>query len=500
MTKHSNDNYDNDEGCGGGVDMNPPPPAAATALTPPRSNRRSNNTNASASSTAPVETPIASIRRSTARSMSHQQQHLQQQNHGGFISTPKRGDDCSSSQQLQQVVYSPLHEPKIAFDELSDSLHDYRPQLFSPKIPTSTGNANRGRLVMKSAVEEGAAVANAVAEEEKEAAVGLDEEVEVEKQGTDDEIYCRNGDGYNEHVVNDDVDVSLKVQRTHEQQQQNDNGDEDDVEMMDVDEREYEEEEEEEEVYEDDDATAEEEFDPYLFMHHVPPKTDYASLLQHLPKVPPKSKESPYYTLVLDLDETLVHCTVDEKLCKNPDLIFNVDFNGMSYTVYAKKRPFLVSFLQRISKAFEIVVFTASQSVYANALLDKIDPNGELIKHRIFRESCLPVHGNYLKDLTVLGPSRPLCASILVDNSPHAFAYNIDNGIPIESWFDDSNDRELLKLELFLQEHILSRENVVDVRDVIRKEFDMKTKILEHVTFIRALAASRGHHPRNWTS
>ena len=57
--------------------------------------------------------------------------------------------------------------------------------------------------------------------------------------------------------------------------------------------------------------------------------------------------------------------------------------------------------------------------------------------------------------------------SLLVDNSPHAYSYHTDNGIPIESWYDDDADTELLKLIGFLK-NVQSAE---DVRPIVREHF-----------------------------
>jgi len=126
--------------------------------------------------------------------------------------------------------------------------------------------------------------------------------------------------------------------------------------------------------YEDDNSEIEEEFNPYLFIKRLPSYSSVAPPIEQIRvHLPPKDKNDPRQTLVLDLDETLVHCTVEPNT-PNVDMVFPVVFHGMEYQVHVKKRPYLKEFLERVYKEFEVVVFTASQKVYADELLDRIDP------------------------------------------------------------------------------------------------------------------------------
>lgn len=219
------------------------------------------------------------------------------------------------------------------------------------------------------------------------------------------------------------------------------------------------------------DEVSEEEFDAYLFMANVPPRESIEVPSIPPPGLPVKARGSPRVTLVLDLDETLVHCSLEK--IDNPDLIFAVQFDEVEYQVYVRKRPGFEEFLSRVSELFEVAVFTASQKAYADKLLNILDPTKKWIHHRLFRESCVCVQGNYLKDLTILNRELPKVA--IVDNSPYVFAYQIDNGVPIESWYNDTRDRELLHLLPFLETLI----NVPDVRPYIREKFQLAKRVEE---------------------
>lgn len=146
-------------------------------------------------------------------------------------------------------------------------------------------------------------------------------------------------------------------------------------------------------------------------------------------------------TLVLDLDETLVHSSF--RPINNPDIVITVEIEGEYHHVYVRKRPGVDEFLERLAPLFELVVYTASVSKYAIPLMEKLDPKGLVVSH-LFREACTKTSGGYVKDLSLLG--RDLKKVCIIDNSPKCYALQPDNAIPIRTWLEDPTDCELTDL------------------------------------------------------
>ncbi|XP_051990889.1 CTD small phosphatase-like protein [Xyrauchen texanus] len=150
--------------------------------------------------------------------------------------------------------------------------------------------------------------------------------------------------------------------------------------------------------------------------------------------------------VVIDLDETLVHSSF--KPISNADFIVPVEIDGTVHQVYVLKRPHVDEFLQKMGELFECVLFTASLAKYADPVADLLDQWG-VFRARLFRESCVFHRGNYVKDLSRLG--RELRNVIIVDNSPASYIFHPENAVPVQSWFDDMNDTELLDLLPFFE-------------------------------------------------
>jgi Dullard-like phosphatase family protein len=118
-------------------------------------------------------------------------------------------------------------------------------------------------------------------------------------------------------------------------------------------------------------------------------------------------------TLVLDLDETLVHSAFNQFYMKS-DIILNIELDRKKSVVHVLKRPGVDEFLQKMSRHYEVVIFTASVSAYANPLINQLDTKRN-VSHRLFREHCTFLNGNFVKDMRKLG--RNLKDVIILDVS-----------------------------------------------------------------------------------
>ena len=108
------------------------------------------------------------------------------------------------------------------------------------------------------------------------------------------------------------------------------------------------------------------------------------------------------------------------------------------------ERPGVREFLAQLATFAEVCVFTAGMEGYARPLLDAIDPAGDAIHHRLYRQACVktPIR-DHVKDISRLG--RDLSATVIVDNNPFSFLLQPHNGIPIVSFTGDPGDDGLLR-------------------------------------------------------
>jgi len=141
------------------------------------------------------------------------------------------------------------------------------------------------------------------------------------------------------------------------------------------------------------------------------------------------------YTLVLDLDNTLVYTSMDQSLVKCAKLALNVAI-----------RPCALELLDQLSALYEIIVFTAAGKDYAEAVVSVLDPERKYIKRVVSREHCVEISGGYVvKDLRIF-KDRNINEMVMVDDSIYSFAFNIGNGIPISRYEDDDEDDQELSI------------------------------------------------------
>ena len=153
------------------------------------------------------------------------------------------------------------------------------------------------------------------------------------------------------------------------------------------------------------------------------------------------------HTLVLDLENTLVHSTWDRK-----------------YGWRHAKRPGVDKFLLDMAQYYEIVLYSPSIDAVADPVVTSLDKSG-CIMHRLYRDATYYKDGVHMKDLKRL--NRNINRMVVLDDDPAESALNPENLIRIKP-FSDPNDRDdntLARITPFLIE--IARENYSNIPELL---------------------------------
>lgn len=193
--------------------------------------------------------------------------------------------------------------------------------------------------------------------------------------------------------------------------------------------------------------------DPSFFQYMRNCKIEYtkAKHLEAMARKIPASGEAVYLqnsysrtkTLLLDMDETLIH-SEEFKQGVSYNLVVKIPGcpPGANNKIGVFVRPFCKEFLSILKKNFELVIFTAARQDYADQVLNALDPHNEFFSARLYRQNCSKVGGTYVKDFRVIKNRNPR-DMILVDNLVYSFAADMPNGIPIKPFMRGGEDCEL---------------------------------------------------------
>ena len=158
----------------------------------------------------------------------------------------------------------------------------------------------------------------------------------------------------------------------------------------------------------------------------------------------PKKK----YTLVLDLDETLIHLRqkkdvinikndVNIKINNTSDYFSdNYDKNRNKYLL--QFRVGLFSFLTILKPFYEIISFTSATREYADVIINEIEKSRKYFDHKFYREHTVIYKDTFVKDISRIG--RDMSKIIIIDNNERNFVLNKENGIKIAPYYGDDDN------------------------------------------------------------
>ena len=141
-------------------------------------------------------------------------------------------------------------------------------------------------------------------------------------------------------------------------------------------------------------------------------------------------------TLVIDLDETLIHSLAKGGRMSSGHMVevklnTTVGYGGATLgpqhpiLYYVHKRPHCDDFLRKVCKWYKLVVFTASVQEYADPVIDWLEQERRYFSARFYRQHCTFRNGAYIKDLSSVEPD--LSKVMILDNSPLSYIFHEGN-------------------------------------------------------------------------
>lgn len=174
-------------------------------------------------------------------------------------------------------------------------------------------------------------------------------------------------------------------------------------------------------------------------------------------------------TLVLDLDETLIHSSS----IPPHDLVEAFKSGDPPFYVY--KRPGVDSFLEFVRDKFEVFIFTHGEKEYAGPVIDVLIPWLDE-DHRLYRDACNSKDGTPQKDISLF--ARDKKSLVLVDDSPCALKMNQKNTILIQKWMGVPYDKALIEWLPPILEQCLAADDVRTVVNEVKKKHEIESKKL----------------------
>ncbi|XP_004491501.1 mitochondrial import inner membrane translocase subunit TIM50 [Cicer arietinum] len=158
-------------------------------------------------------------------------------------------------------------------------------------------------------------------------------------------------------------------------------------------------------------------------------------------------QEQHVFTLVVDLNETLIH------------YIWTRETGWQTF-----KRPGVDAFLEHLAQFYEIVVYTDEQNMFVDPVIERLDPK-HCIRYRLSRPATKYQDGKHYRDLSKLNrnPAKVLYLS------GHAFESCLqpENCVPVKPWVQtDKDDTALVDFIPFLE--FVARSSPADIRPVLQ--------------------------------